>query len=149
MPKRKLLSTPSGLVNSWGRRNRQLDDKLCPQCGTMFRPKGATSRYCSRPCMWANNGKNLTASQKPEGWWINPRGYIEGFIRVDGEKVRVRQHRLVMERHLGRPLRPDEDVHHRNGIKTDNRIENLAVLLHGDHTVLTHTGRRKAIGEAS
>lgn len=43
---------------------------------------------------------------------------------TDGESS-APEHRLVMARQLGRPLREDESVHHRNGDRLDNRIENL------------------------
>lgn len=66
--------------------------------------------------------------------WINSKGYRE--IRVDGRTMK--EHRHLMERHLGRKLLPTEDVHHLNGDKTDNRIENLEVIAHADHTRLTN-----------
>ncbi|GAH63317.1 unnamed protein product, partial [marine sediment metagenome] len=76
-----------------------------------------------------------------EVWWINTRGFIEGRIHR-GDTIReVKQHRWVMEQYLGRLLSPREIVHHINGDRTDNRIENLEIKTNGQHTKY-HNERR-------
>lgn len=59
-------------------------------------------------------------------------GYMT--LCVGNEKRYV--HRNIMEHHLGRKLLPNECVHHINGDKTDNRIENLMLMTKSEHSRL-------------
>lgn len=63
---------------------------------------------------------------------INKAGYrvlisnkFIGHPCCSDKKGRVFEHRMVMYNYLGRPLKKGENVHHKNGIRHDNRIENL------------------------
>ena len=138
MPKKSHVPLDGSLRDTWGRLNRRLPDRRCPNCGRQFRPLRDSSHYCSRPCMWANNGGQ---NRKPESWWVNSKGYVVGRVWIEGKRVHVRKNRWMAEKYLGRPLLPNEDVHHMNENKQDNRIENFEIMSHGEHSRLTNLRR--------
>lgn len=60
---------------------------------------------------------------------LRGRGSGKGYIKVNG----MHEHRLVAEEMLGRPLRPGEIVHHKDGNKRNNEPDNLEIMTQSEH----------------
>lgn len=111
--------------------------KCCPECGavedlityTYAKFKGFCKKCMYRKLRHKHNLK--------DGRCVDNDGYVrcsgqQDHPRANG-KGQVYEHILIMERHLGRFIGADEVVHHRNGDRSDNSVENLEVISVGEH----------------
>jgi hypothetical protein len=120
-------------------RNRTLPpDCAIPGCQKSAhqwsRHRGQSMALCTMHSQRVNTDSLFVPGRliAPLGKGTVSRGYR--FFSINGKKVP--EHRLVMEQTLGRPLRSDEHVHHRNAKRLDNRPENLMVLSNHEHKLL-------------
>lgn len=118
-----------------------MTEKLCTKCDREKKEsldplKKEIRRKQVRESSRRKRGTKIDAPvRKSKGWWLTSQGYVMIFepnhpnSNINGC---INQHVFVMSQHLKRPLKKGESVHHINGQRDDNRIENLE-LWHRSH----------------
>jgi endogenous inhibitor of DNA gyrase (YacG/DUF329 family) len=122
----------------------------CEYCGKekeLYPSDAKRFRFCSRKCQ-GHYTRELTTC--PDGTKrIDYYGYV--LVKLadhpNSKNGWVKEHRLVMSEHLGRTILENEHIHHINGDKTDNRIDNLEILSPEEHAKLHLSDRQKRLNE--
>jgi predicted RNA-binding Zn-ribbon protein involved in translation (DUF1610 family) len=94
-----------------------------------------------RPARWNGRHVYYTASDYPRVLWPeHPMAKSDGMVRI---------HRAVAAEAAGRPLRPSEHVHHKNGVRNDWRADNLEICSPTEHRIKHAVQQRVTFGCAS
>ncbi len=114
----------------------------CKICRQEFTQKRKEQVFCSVTCRQRNNAKGRNGQKTgPQSKQYKMRLTKDGYLRsyagrhpyANGRKE-IHVHVMLMELKICRALMRNECVHHKNGIKTDNRLENLELMLHKEHS---------------
>lgn len=116
------------------RGTKTLHPWTCPWCGTkrvVNTNQLKNKKFCTTACASRHTRNGFKPGNKLGK--LNFKGghlsKLDGYRSVGG----VREHRLVMESLIGRKLKREEIVHHKNHDRADNRPENLEVLTAKEH----------------
>jgi hypothetical protein len=114
--------------------------KRCRSCTTRLQHKTGILNSKGKNNPNYQNGNKISGANN-KNWKGGVYKEITGYVMIMSKghphtvaNGYVKRSRLVMEKHLKRFLDPSEAVHHINGIKDDDRIENLLVMTHKEHS---------------
>lgn len=153
--------------------------KECKFCHKTFESTYKPQKYCGKPCYYKSKFRDKKPCSIEDCVYNKPakafglcethyeirsnhgdpnfpirrrRGmgsFNEGYKIIKVNKKRLREHRHFMEQFIGRKLKCSEVVHHKNGNRSDNRLDNLEVIKRGKHTSHHNLERWKESGAES
>jgi len=129
--------TKAACILCGGKRNKYSKSKKCFECYVRTRKKLVFTRESIKKIRASKLGPKNPNYGKRKEQVVNYKGrikrgpYIALFLPEHPNCTKqgyVYEHRIIMEKKIGRLLKKEEVVHHKNGIKSDNRKENLVLL---------------------
>lgn len=120
----------NNLLEEEKKKRLEKNTNICDNCGKEFIRninKNNILKFCSVEC----SRKYMRGINSPfyNGGCINSQGYK--IITINGKQFY--EHRIIIEDFTGRKLNYDEDVHHKDGNKLNNNVDNLEIINKGEH----------------